>query len=85
MYESFGFLLLACESQCRKLYQTYKKGAVWAEPDLRHAAELMRNVYDNKNSAKEIGRIASKEMQINFNCDVLGNEIKDRLYQMYRV
>lgn len=36
-------------------YGPYKKGNVWAEPDLEHAARLMRYVYENQPEAKAIG------------------------------
>ena len=35
----------------------YKKGWLWAEPDVNHAAEFMRKVYENKALAKRIGKV----------------------------
>ena len=57
----------------------YKKGCLWAEPDIKHAAELMRYVYQNGSVAKEIGRGASEDIKRDLNYSVIGNEIKNRL------
>jgi hypothetical protein len=40
----------------------YKRGWSWAEPDVNHAAELMRRVYDNKALAKRVGRKARRDV-----------------------
>jgi glycosyltransferase involved in cell wall biosynthesis len=33
----------------------FQRGSVWAEPDLDHAASLMRQVYENREAARELG------------------------------
>jgi glycosyltransferase involved in cell wall biosynthesis len=33
----------------------YQRGSVWAEPDVEHAAELMRRIYDRPDLARETG------------------------------
>jgi hypothetical protein len=35
-------------------------GAVWADPDLEHAAESMRYLYENRNKAQQIGSRAKQ-------------------------
>ena len=41
----------------------YPKGAVWAEPDLDHAAELMRYVYEHRAEAAATGARAKAELE----------------------
>jgi glycosyltransferase involved in cell wall biosynthesis len=33
----------------------FQRGSVWAEPDTLHAASLMRQVYENREAARELG------------------------------
>ena len=33
----------------------FQRGSVWAEPDVDHAAALMRQVYENRQAARELG------------------------------
>lgn len=56
----------------------YKKGNLWAEPDVAHAAELMRMVFDNRESAVECGKIASSDIKKNLSPSVCGALILDR-------
>jgi glycosyltransferase involved in cell wall biosynthesis len=57
----------------------YPKGAVWAEPDLDHAAELMRFVYEHRDVAEEIGRRARQDILRQLHPQVVGQLMKDRL------
>jgi glycosyltransferase involved in cell wall biosynthesis len=44
-------------------YGVYEKGNLWAEPDLDHAAELMRRVYENREEARLLGQRARADLQ----------------------
>jgi len=57
----------------------YKKGGVWADPDLQHAAELMRSVYLNPDEARKLGRIARSEITACQHPSVVGRLIRERL------
>jgi len=57
----------------------YKKGCLWAEPDARHAAELMRYVYDHQEHAKDKGQIAAVDIKNNFNFTVVGKLMQERI------
>lgn len=61
----------------------YKRGCLWADPDIGHAAELMRSVYENRELAKEVGRGASLDIKKNFSPQTIGKEIKNRLEHIY--
>jgi len=57
----------------------YKSGCLWADPDIEHAVETMRYVFNNKSESKKIGKIASVDIQKNLNYNVIGNKIKERV------
>lgn len=51
----------------------------WADPDLNHAARLMRHVVENPDEAREVGRRAAKSIRDNFDDTVLGQHIRAHL------
>jgi hypothetical protein len=57
----------------------YKKGGVWAQPEIDHAATLMQRVYNNQNEAKVVGQKASEDIAQTLNTKTIGNLIKSRL------
>ncbi|MEG4115218.1 MULTISPECIES: glycosyltransferase [unclassified Microcoleus] len=69
------YKLIPIEKDCGP----YKKGNVWAEPDVEHAADLMRHVFNNYREAQQIGAIAAEEIQTLLHPQVTGNKIKKRL------
>lgn len=50
----------------------YKGDQLWAEPDVYHAAKLMRHVYNNREEAKQKGLALQRNLKENFNYDVIG-------------
>jgi glycosyltransferase involved in cell wall biosynthesis len=60
-------------------YPPYRKGSVWADPDVSHAAELMRYVFDNRDEAAKIGARAAADIKETLAPDVIGRRMKDRL------
>ncbi|MEG4167236.1 MULTISPECIES: glycosyltransferase [unclassified Microcoleus] len=69
------YKLIPIEKDCGP----YKKGNVWAEPDVEHAADLMRYVFNNYREAQQIGAIAAEEIKTLLNPQVTGNKIRKRL------
>lgn len=57
----------------------YKKGSAWADPDIMHAAELIRYVYENGESAQKIGEKASEDIKNILSPEILGKRIKERI------
>ncbi|WP_293153539.1 MULTISPECIES: glycosyltransferase [unclassified Microcoleus] len=57
----------------------YKKGNVWAEPDVGHAADLMGYVFNNYQESQKIGVVAAAEIQTLLNPEVTGSKIRKRL------
>lgn len=66
-----------------KEYPPFRKGFYWADPDIDHAAELMRYVYENSEEANEKGRRASEDIKNNFSPDAVGKRIRKRLDMIY--
>jgi FkbM family methyltransferase len=60
----------------------YPKGAVWADPDLDHAAELMRFVYNNRTIARLVGQKGRQDILRDFHPRVVGEMIKERLLKL---
>jgi glycosyltransferase involved in cell wall biosynthesis len=65
--------------EIEKDYGPYKKGWQWAEPDLEHAASLMRYVYEHQEEAKAKGKIAQAYMREHFSADAVAKIYQQRL------
>lgn len=64
----------------------YPVGSIWADPDIDHAASLMRYVFDNPYVAKQVGMRASSEIQSLLSPQAVGRKIRSRLkYIMKRM
>ncbi len=57
----------------------YKKGNVWAEPDVEHAAYLMRRVFENPGEASLIGARAARDIEQWYGRDAMARKIIERL------
>jgi glycosyltransferase involved in cell wall biosynthesis len=57
----------------------YKRGMVWADPDLEHAAELMRWAYANRERARAIGERARADIRAQFAPETVGAQVRARL------
>ncbi len=53
----------------------YKADQLWAEPDVLHGANLMKEVYAYRTDAKRKGMILQKEIKENFSWEAIGNKI----------
>ncbi len=62
-----------------KEYPPYKKGMSWANPSVTHAAQLMRQLYDNPEQAKALGLFAQQDLLNRFNHAAVGQRMKMRL------
>src|SRR5690606_22096021 len=57
-------------------------GQMWAEPDLDHAAALMRHVAGHPDEAAQRGRIAAQDVQAQLSVEAVGQQIRARLEQI---
>jgi glycosyltransferase involved in cell wall biosynthesis len=62
----------------------YKRGFVWADPDLDRAAELIRFVYENREVARETGRRARQDVLATLRPEVVGAEVRKKLLKVPR-
>ena len=63
-------------------YGFYTKGCEWAEPDLDHAAELMRHVYAHRDEAAEVGKRAQQDVCSRLHPQTVGRMIRERLLKV---
>jgi glycosyltransferase involved in cell wall biosynthesis len=57
----------------------YRKGSVWADPDVDHAAELMRFVYEHRETGQRIGEAASENIRAQYSPGQIGQRIGERM------
>jgi glycosyltransferase involved in cell wall biosynthesis len=62
----------------------YRKSLRWAEPDLRHAAELMALVTRDPERARQMGETAGRDLRQRFSSAAVGRLIRDRLERIHR-
>jgi glycosyltransferase involved in cell wall biosynthesis len=60
-------------------YGPYKKGGVWADPDLDHAAAQMRRVFENYDEAVRKGKRAADDIKRRYGSETMGQKIIERL------
>jgi glycosyltransferase involved in cell wall biosynthesis len=60
----------------------YEKHEVWAEPDLDHAAELMRRVASDPELCKRVGSQAAEHVRTHLSPEAVGALIRSRLQQI---
>jgi GT2 family glycosyltransferase/glycosyltransferase involved in cell wall biosynthesis len=65
-------------------YPPYANGMQWAEPDIRHAAELMRLLYDKREFGRELGLRARMDLGQRFSIQRAGQAMADRLRDIRR-
>jgi len=62
----------------------YRKGSLWADPDLDHAAELMRGVFDDRESAHRLGVAARSRLLETHSLERCGAAMRQRLEEIWR-
>jgi glycosyltransferase involved in cell wall biosynthesis/SAM-dependent methyltransferase len=69
-------------TEIEKDHGPYPKGWVWADPDLDHAAALMRFVRRNRDRAREMGARARRDVLQDLHPGTMGALIKERLLSL---
>ena len=62
-----------------KDYPPYPRGSAWADPDVDHAAELMRTVYEDPDRARKLGDRARADVMAYLSPEAVGTRISERL------
>jgi glycosyltransferase involved in cell wall biosynthesis len=60
-------------------YGPYLRGFVWADPDVEHAARLMRDVVENRDEAARRGSLAAAHIAAGWHPGVTGEAVRRRL------
>ncbi len=60
-------------------HDPYPAEGVWAEPDVEHAARLMREVFDHREEAVRRGERAARDIRASHGPDVAGRAMAERL------
>lgn len=63
-------------------YPFYNRQMQWAEPDLNHAAELMREVYNHRESALQKARSAADRLNVKYSSRAIGELGRARMLQI---
>jgi glycosyltransferase involved in cell wall biosynthesis len=79
-----GFLVRYRLTQIDCDHGPYRKGWTWADPDLEHAAELMRLVYEDQEMARGIGERAKADVGEALHPGSVGRLIRERLERIAR-
>ena len=62
----------------------FEIGQEWGEPEVEHAAQLMRYVYEHQTEAKAKGKAASESIRTHFSHQSVGARMVDRLLEIKR-
>ena len=60
----------------------YRGDQLWAEPDVKHGADLMYQLYENQEEGKKTGAKLQKYIYKNFAWEVIGKKIVDVVESM---
>lgn len=63
----------------------YRAGQIWADPDVEHAATLMRKIFDDEGLRERISLEAKRTMHEEFSPVVIGKKIRARLKYVQKV
>jgi SAM-dependent methyltransferase len=83
MTEENSFLVRYSPTEIGPDAPPYPADGEWAEPDLDHAAELMRRVYEDPEAAAEIGRRAAVEIRRTHSFQALRESIEQRVHDVW--
>lgn len=79
MNSSNSFLVNHRMIEIQQDHGCYKKGYWWADPDLEHASQQMRRVYEDRPLARKIGQQAAEDIHTQFSPEAVGRLIQQRL------
>jgi SAM-dependent methyltransferase len=66
----------------RQSYRYYHPRMRWAEPDLKHASELMRGVYHEREAARAKAARAARKMREDYSLERVGEMARARIEEM---
>ncbi|GAB3126354.1 glycosyltransferase [Novispirillum itersonii] len=63
-------------------YTYYTRRMKWARADVAHAAEVLRQIHDNRDAAAAKARTAAEQINLRFSLDAIGQRAKARLTEL---
>jgi glycosyltransferase involved in cell wall biosynthesis len=57
----------------------YRKGEIWADADVEHAALLLREVFEDRDGARQRGEIARRDIETQYSADQIARLVGARL------
>jgi glycosyltransferase involved in cell wall biosynthesis len=60
----------------------YERGTCWAEPDVKHAAALMRFVYENRDESRDLGGRAAASVRVTMDPAITTTQIVQRVHEL---
>ena len=81
MHDDVAFLVRSTLEPIGPGIDPYPADAHWAEPDLDHAATLMRSIADDRVRAKEVGRRAADLIRSRWSTDAVGPRLAELVEQ----
>ncbi len=77
-----SYLVRHSETRVGPEGENYPAHGTWAEPDVDHAAELMRHVWEHQDEARERGARAKREIAEHFALEAVGEAARSRLKRL---
>jgi glycosyltransferase involved in cell wall biosynthesis len=85
MTESNSYLVRAGRAAVADQTYAYPSGCVWADPDVDHAAELMRRVFERREESLAVGARAKRDLESTLSMDAYGRRVAARLAEIHGV
>lgn len=64
--------------------EPYPAGTQWGDPDLDHAAAILRRIVDDPAAASAVGRLAAEDVRVLHSPVAAGERVKDALHAAWR-
>lgn len=81
MNGSNSYLVRYEEREVEKADGPFQRGSIWAEPDIEHAAHLMRTVYQQQEAARDVGARAQRDVRSTLSAETVGRIVAAALGQ----
>jgi glycosyltransferase involved in cell wall biosynthesis len=79
MTEANSYLVRAGRVPVTAQTHAYPLGCVWGDPDLDHAAEQMRRVFDRREESRTVGERAKRDLETRMSMESYGRRVAARL------
>lgn len=82
-HQSTGYIVPYSMTPCHGMpWPTYHGHMNWAEPDIASAKQFMREIFSNKEKAKQMGQKAKESISQHLNLITIGTLMKERLEEI---